>query len=294
MQDECVRVLLVEDDEDDYLIVRDLLADIEHQAFELEWKRTFEEALEGLAVGEHDVVLTDYRLGTHTGLDLLRELGGANAPAPVIVLTGQGDRVVDLAAMDAGAMDYLGKGEITAPLLERSLRYAIERHQLVQQLRTLSLTDELTGLCNRRGFFVLAEQALRVASRKAQEVVFLFADLDGLKRINDIGGHEEGDRAITEAARVLQETFRRSDVVARIAGDEFAVLAADTPPADGARLMERLKEVLESAGADQERGYTLSMSVGLAVYHPERPQSVDELLREADAAMYEQKHAKTR
>ena len=130
-----VRLLLVEDDEDDYVLTRELLADAKRTTFELEWIASFDEALQALARNEHDVCLIDYRLGEHDGLELLgraRELG---VTAPMILLTGQGGGDVDLVAMRAGAADYLVKGAIDAPLLERSIRYALEQSRTLHALR---------------------------------------------------------------------------------------------------------------------------------------------------------------
>src|SRR5215203_684250 len=120
-----LRVLLVEDDEDDYVIIRDLLSEMER--FELEWVTDYEDALKAIKRAEHDVCLLDYRLGERSGLELLREASGRGYKAPIILLTGQGDREVDLEAMQAGAADYLIKGQIDTPLLERSIRYAFTR-----------------------------------------------------------------------------------------------------------------------------------------------------------------------
>jgi PAS domain S-box-containing protein len=120
-----LRVLLVEDDEDDYVIIRDLLVEIEE--FDLEWVTDYDHALKAIAREEHDVCLLDYRLGERSGLELLREASGRGYGTPMILLTGQGDREVDLQAMQAGAADYLIKGRIDAPLLERAIRYAFAR-----------------------------------------------------------------------------------------------------------------------------------------------------------------------
>lgn len=128
-----LRVLLVEDDEDDYLCTRDLLWDMGEERFVLDWVMKFEDAVEAMARHEHDVYLVDYRLGDHDGLELLNE--ASRNGAPVILLTGLDDRAVDLLAMQAGAVDYLVKGQIDATLLDRSIRYAIERKQMEKELR---------------------------------------------------------------------------------------------------------------------------------------------------------------
>ncbi len=131
---ELLRVLLVEDDEDDYVIIRELLSEIE--GLELEWVSSYEEALGAIGREEHDVCLLDYRLGGRSGLDLLRAASERGHKTPMILLTGQGDRELDLEAMQAGAADYLVKGQIDAPLLERSIRYAF-----AQALKVLSESE---------------------------------------------------------------------------------------------------------------------------------------------------------
>ena len=120
-------------------------------------------------------------------------------------------------------------------------------------------------------------------------MVLLFADFDGLKQINDTLGHPEGDRALIETADVLRETFRESDIIARIAGDEFVVLAIETNGVPAEVLITRLQQSLEARNARRDRHYKLSLSVGLARYDPEHPCSIDELVAQADRAMYERK-----
>ena len=149
-----VRVLLVDDDHDDYVILRDLFLEIEVGKFRLEWVETYDAALERMVHGEHDVCLVDYLLGERNGLELLKEASKNGCDAPIILLTGKGAREVDMAAMKAGASDYLDKGEIGPSLLERSIRYAIERkrtleerERLISELReALAKVKQLSGL----------------------------------------------------------------------------------------------------------------------------------------------------
>jgi signal transduction histidine kinase len=124
-----IKILLVEDDEDDYLLTRDLLADIQPERYKLDWLRSFEEAVELDRPDEYDVCLLDYRLGNHDGLELMQTLQSKGYSCPMILLTGQGDSEVDHLAMKTGASDYLIKGQISAPTLERSVRYAIQQRQ---------------------------------------------------------------------------------------------------------------------------------------------------------------------
>ena len=130
-----LNVLLIEDDEDDFLITRSLLSKAQVIECELTWESTFDDGLDALLTEQYDACLVDYRLGGHTGLDLLEAAKENGCQTPVILLTGQGDLKIDIEAMEAGAADYLNKNEIDAPLLERSLRYARERGDAEERIR---------------------------------------------------------------------------------------------------------------------------------------------------------------
>ena len=130
-----IRVLLVDDDEDDYIITHDLLAESTDATFVLAWVATYEAAVASIECQQYDVYLVDYQLGAYNGLDLLRTARAAGCQAPFILLTGQGDHEVDVEAMQTGAADYLLKGQIDAPLLERAIRYAIERKRTETELQ---------------------------------------------------------------------------------------------------------------------------------------------------------------
>lgn len=167
-----------------------------------------------------------------------------------------------------------------------------ELKELQEKLTSLSLTDELTGLYNRRGFFTLVDQQLKIAARNRETIFMLYADLDNLKTINDSLGHAEGDRALNDISAIFQETFRESDIIARVGGDEFVMIPVGTT-LETLRLMQnRLTQKISAFNSLQSRPYALSVSLGAAVYDPASPVTVDELLRQADQSMYEAKRAK--
>jgi diguanylate cyclase (GGDEF)-like protein len=168
-----------------------------------------------------------------------------------------------------------------------------DRKQMEEHILAISMTDQLTGLHNRRGFLTLAEQHLKLSSRTKMGMLLFFADLDGMKWINDTLGHEAGDRALTEVAVVLKETFRASDIIARTGGDEFAILTIDTTGTSPEIIMTRLQDHVDKHNSERGHRYKISISMGAAYYDPENPCSLDELMSRADKLMYDQKRSKS-
>jgi len=238
-----------------------------------------------------DVILLDLTLPDSLGTNTFSQLYSRVPEVPIVVTTVREDNDQALKLLREGAQDYLVKSEIDAPFLKRSLLYAIERHRTQVMLQHLSFNDDLTGLLNRRGFISLAEQQLKIAQREVWELVLLFADLDGLKNINDNFGHPEGDRALRTVATLLRETFRTSDLIARLGGDEFIVLAINAPAAGIQTMVTRLQRNIERYNA-QNRFYQLSLSYGVAQFDPHLESSLEELIFKADQALYEQKRNK--
>lgn len=169
---------------------------------------------------------------------------------------------------------------------------AVKQTLLERELRHLALTDDLTCLYNRRGFFAVATQLLKLAHRKVQPLLLFFCDLDNLKLINDSLGHQEGDLAIIRVVDALERSFRDADVIARIGGDEFVIMSLEASGRNEASLLQRLERNLRRAAADENR-YKLSLSVGVARFDPKRPVSLGELMSQADRAMYEQKRGRS-
>ena len=159
---------------------------------------------------------------------------------------------------------------------------------LEASLRVMSLFDELTGLHNRRGFYLLGEQALRDSRRLARPLTVLFFDVDGLKKVNDDLGHEVGSQLLLDIAALLRSIFRSNDIVGRVGGDEFAVVA-HASQVGIASALRRLDDAIEAANQAGNKPYRLSISVGAAVAEPQGDESLAELLDRADAAMYQQK-----
>ena len=169
-----------------------------------------------------------------------------------------------------------------------------ERKLQEERLRDLAILDELTGLYNRRGFMALANQHLKQAKRAKRRALVIFADLNGLKGINDTHGHADGDRALIAAADVFNRTFRDSDVVARVGGDEFAILAIEADTHHLETIRTRLQHAIDVANRGQLHPFELSVSIGVVSYDPEQHATVEELMALADREMYSHKRGAER
>jgi diguanylate cyclase (GGDEF)-like protein/PAS domain S-box-containing protein len=166
-----------------------------------------------------------------------------------------------------------------------------ERKLQEERLKDLAILDDLTGLYNRRGFMALANQHLKQAKRAKRRALVIFADLNGLKRINDTHGHADGDRALMATADVFNRTFRDSDVVARVGGDEFAILAIEADSNHLDNIRTRLQQALDMANRGQMYPFQLSVSIGVVSFDPEQHNTVEELMDLADREMYAHKRS---
>jgi diguanylate cyclase (GGDEF)-like protein/PAS domain S-box-containing protein len=169
-----------------------------------------------------------------------------------------------------------------------------DRKKMIEELRTLSLKDDLTGLFNRRGFFTIAAEFLKMSDRRKTRMFLLFLDVDNLKKINDSLGHHLGDRALVEIARILKKTFRRSDVIGRMGGDEFAVFPLEASGESIQKIEHSLRKNILRFNEKQDNLFELSVSIGVSFYDPFHPSSIDDLLMRADKVMYEEKRRKAK
>lgn len=170
----------------------------------------------------------------------------------------------------------------------------LELEKTNERLRSLSLTDELTGLNNRRGFMILANGLLKFARRATHPLCLLYIDMDSLKKINDTFGHTHGDTALTHFAQILTRTFRDSDVIARMGGDEFAVLTIDATEGGLSAIQARLQSNVDNHNLETVRSYPLSFSLGIIRVDLDSTFTVEALLKQADEAMYTHKKGKKR
>jgi two-component system cell cycle response regulator len=291
---EKINVVLIEDNPGDARLVEEMLKDGGTENFEITQVESLEEGMFILSERrKNQVILLDLGLPDASGLQTLRRIVSFDKNASVVVLTGLQNEELGTRALREGALDYLIKGQIEGCQLRRIIHHAIERHRIQQELQRLAHQDELTGLHNRGGFKLLAEQQIKVSRRNHLDCLLLLFDLDRLKVINDTWGHAEGDKAIAEAAEVLRASFRNCDILGRIGGDEFAALAVGAPKASEAALRAHVREECRKVNSHPPRKYSLSMSIGAIECKPTNLSSVEELLAKADSLMYQDKKRRT-
>lgn len=298
--DETIRMLLVEDEA---IVARDLEETIARLGYTVVGVAS--EGVQAVCMAaelQPQLIVMDVGLqGDIDGIQAAQMIQ-ERAHVPVIFLTGHRDVQTLHRAVRTGPLGYLVK-PFQEVELHCAMEVAIHKHRAevanrereealrrnVELLASLSLVDELTQLRNRRGFFELAQQALKVARREEHTLELFFMDLNGLKQINDDLGHLAGDQALRDTAEVLRRTFRESDIVARLGGDEFVALARVSR--DTVALNKRLREQIALMNKGKQRRYSLQMSVGTAIFNVASDEDLESLIARADAAMYEEKRA---
>jgi diguanylate cyclase (GGDEF)-like protein len=291
MIDDPLDILLIEDNAADVGSIRLQLFSGSHSGLKLRVCRTLSEGMQEAQSAAPDVVLLDLNLPDSDGLETIRTMSTGCPDVPIVVLTGINDDQTGLAAVNAGAEDFLVKGEVDPARLAKILRFSVERHRTLAALRGLSARDELTGLHNRRGFLALAAHHFSGFHPPSTSCALFFIDIDGLKLINDGHGHSAGDAAIAGAAAVLRKAFRPSDLVGRLGGDEFAALRLEPGLGPPEAVVARIREETAVFNAGESRPWKLSLSVGFSRLSRDAT-TLEDMLTEADKRMYEAKAGK--
>ncbi len=281
------RVLLIDDDRLQFALTRQQFKAFVAGDYELIWRETYEDGLAELLSGDYSVCLLDYRLGERDGLELIREALKNNCRVPIIFLTAETGSKVDIEAMNAGALDYLVKGEISPQMLERSMRYALKLGDTLEALRRLATRDQLTGLLNRRVFDDILNEEIERSQRFDHPFSLILIDIDHFKSVNDTHGHLAGDEVLREVARRMEKKARSVDRVMRYGGEEFAILMLEGDSEVARRLAEAVRIEIESAAvpAGGDLVLPLTISAGVADF-PRDANGPQELVAAADKALY--------
>jgi two-component system, cell cycle response regulator len=283
------KILLIDDNPTAQEMLSRMVPRFSDGPWELEWAGTYDEGLRRLVAGGYAVCLLDYRLDDgKDGLALLRAARAEGNTTPVVFLTAETDPALDEAALQAGAMDFLVKAEFTPRMLARSVRYARKLGDTLEQLRLLSIHDGLTGLKNRREFERLLTEEWQRCARFERPFALVVCDIDHFKRINDTYGHAAGDLVLKHVAGLLAGQVRTVDHLARVGGEEFAIIMVETSLEDARQTMERLLMLLaESPCAlpDNAGTVTATLSAGIAMM-PDDADTTQGIFEAADKALY--------
>ncbi len=287
-----MKILLIQDNPDYVSTIKETLSKQVGLEFKVKSAMTLNGGITELSKGSTDIVLLELSLPDSKGLDTFLKVQANSPMTPIVILTGLDDEMMALKAVRQGAQDYLLKAELEGRLLIRVIRYAIERQKAKTEIIYWSFEDDLTGVYNRRGFWILAEQQMKLTSRSKKESLVFMLDVDGLKKINDTYGHGQGDAALSSAAGILSATFRKSDIIARIGGDEFAVMAVEANRKSGELLSKRLLQKIETFNKSSNLPFQVSMSFGYTCFDASKDISLEEMLDHADVKLYSAKSLK--
>ena len=289
MEENVPNLLLVEDDESYLGFLINLFSRSKNTTFNLKKASCLSSAVDVIVNDSVDVILLDLNLPDSGGINTLSAIKNCAHDIPVIILTSDDDKSQAMEALKLGAQDYLLKGEDFTKNIVFKVEYALERHKSEANLRSLAFIDELTGLFNFRGFKMHAENYLKSFN---SSFFLCFLDLDHLKNINDRHGHLVGSEAIINTAKIIKSTFRETDLYCRFGGDEFIVLVLNADSDEIEEIDLRFKKSLDSFNDSGENEYHLEVSRGYAVFDPENPVTLEELLKVADKDMYNNKSNK--
>jgi diguanylate cyclase (GGDEF)-like protein len=281
------RVLVIDDDRLQFRLVQEHFRNFRRGSYQLDWSETYEDGLARLLTGDYAVCLLDFRLGERDGLQLIREATQRGCRTPIVFLTAESGASVDIQAMEAGALDYLVKGEISPGALERSLRYALKLGETLEALRRLATRDELTGLANRREYDRILSEEEERARRFGQPLGLVIVDLDRFKAVNDTHGHVAGDAVLREAARRVAASVRTVDRAARIGGEEFALILVQTGAESALEVARRAIGAVAREPIDAGGGLMLAVTASAgAAELPADGATAAELFAAADRALY--------
>jgi len=287
-----ISVLVIEDDEDDFYRLSTLLKSDTRRVYTLTHCFDLPTACNELSRLDFDVVLLDLGLGITSGIETLLQLNKFSFDVPTIILTGSNDEAMGERAVIEGAADYIPKDEANTSLLSRTIVYTIERHHLIQELRNQALTDSLTALPNRAALFQRMGDIIDSSERRHSSFAAVMLDLDNFKWVNDNLGHQAGDELLKCVAKRLSSELRKTDIAARLAGDEFVLIY--THLRDKREIIDVVQAKLDKISVPTElivngepQQLDICISAGIAIW--EEGLTANKLLFRADSAMYASK-----
>ncbi len=283
-------VLLLEDDDFDAAVVRELLEKCCRRPFTVQRYKLLSEACTALTRGEFLAVLIDMNVPDSSGLETVREIHHANPETPIIVLNGTDDIGIAVAALGLGAQDYLPKTALDSRALERVIQYGVSRKQKESDVASKAYYDSLTGLGNRAQLYDRWRRGLSRSRRADSQVGVLVVDVDDFRAVNNAHGHEAGDVLLMHLSARLKACVRNTDIVARLGGDEFVIVLENVQSkkeVDAVR--DKLMNNASYSMAVNGKKICYSLSIGSAIIDPRADEDLLHAMRAADAELYEYK-----
>ena len=280
-----VKILLIEDNELDIQTITSLIDQSERLNAEIKTVDSIKKAKTIMFYEEMDIILVDINIQGMKFEELFEVFDKDNLLIPYIVITDERDEDLGIEAVKKGAQDYLVRSELSERILRRGIIYSLERHDILQSLYRTTIIDELTGLYNRRGLHTLGNQQVELAKRHNDDIFIFYLDLDGMKSINDTLGHEFGDKALIDTSNIMHKTFRTTDILSRIGGDEFVVVVVKAQHEFIPIIIQRLKEYVAEMNSSNKK-YNLSISIGVSKVDLNNESPLDDAIQDADKEMY--------
>ena len=280
-----VSILLVEDRKQEIEIITDYLGRSRHLNANIRTVDSFKKAKTIMFYEKTDIMLVDLNVEGIEFTDLYDQLGKEAHSMPYIVITDERDEDMGIEAVKQGAQDYLVRSELSERILRRAIIYSLERHDILQSLYRTTIIDELTGLYNRRGLLTLGNQQVELAKRHSDDIFIFYLDLDGMKEINDTLGHEFGDKALISTSEIMQQSFRNTDILSRVGGDEFVVVAVKAQLEYIPVMTERINQFIRDHNAGPSK-YEISVSIGVSKVNLEDQKPLENAIKIADKEMY--------
>lgn len=287
-----IKVLIVEDDQDDIYLIKGLLKHVEKYRYEVTTASTINDLLDNIETQKFDVVLLDLNLADSEGKATLALAKTHVVDAPIIVISGESLFNDEEELIALGATDFLAKSEITGYLLAKSINFARERYKLLKKLETLALTDALTGLPNRMRFEERLTLMMGLSRRSEHKLAVAFIDIDDFKPVNDKYGHNAGDELLQIFAERLKNSLRKSDIAARIGGDEFVMLIYHYKHQKNlTAIFNGLKETLIAPYTVHKNTAEVTVTIGVSIGIQELEKNITakDIINGADKQMYKAK-----
>ena len=285
-----VSVLLVEDNKKDIQIITDYLNQSKRLDATIRIVDSIKKAKTIMFYESVDILLIDLNIQGVQFEELFEHFDKDKLSFPYIVITDERDEDMGIEAVKKGAQDYLVRSELSERVLRRGIIYSLERHDILESLYRTTIVDELTGLYNRRGLYTLGNQQVELAKRQNDDLFIFYLDLDGMKEINDNLGHEHGDNALLYTSKIMHKSFRSADILSRVGGDEFVVIAVKAQFEYVPIIIQRIKDYIKEQNELLE-DYQISISIGVSKVNLSDETPLEEAIKNADKEMYKLKAA---